>query len=323
MKLTLTILLFVLCIAKIFAANIPYQPIGVTYNGLHDTTSPSVTTVNADLNIIKTHQPPDNVMFKSIRTYYSAYVGGAVKIVPEINKTKGLTVLLGLYIDNDYVNKKDQVLNDYNSYVKPYLSDKSVIGVLIGNEDYNNVTKSTIINYLKQVKKDNPNMPVGTAQTKEFWMKRSSDVAYLASLSDFIAVNIYPEWVWESPNANNQPQLNGNSLTPVQGFDSFKSQYHGLVNNYPGKQIVVTETGWPTTYGWVVGVAPPKQCQSGLHNAKEYFNLVSAWAAQNKVVVFYYSMFDDWYGINTSSLYNMHFGLLNEKGQPKQGDPSC
>lgn len=303
---------------NVMASQIPYQSIGVTYNGLHASTTPTVSSVDQDLEKIKSYQMPDGGSFTSIRTYYSQYNGGGVVLTKELGKVKGLSALLGLYIDDTFVNN-GWVTTDYNNYVKPYLNDKNVIGVLIGNEDYDATTASTISQYLKQVKIDQPSMPVGTAQTTDFWLS-NPQAATLASQSDFIGVNIYPEWDLNSPDRYNQPQLKGVSLTPAAALSSFKQQYGAVAAKYPGKQIVVTETGWPTTYGWVVNVPmQPKQCQQGLDNANAYFSLVSAWAKQNKVVVYYYSMFDDWYGVNTSSQYNMHFGLLDNSGNIKIG----
>ncbi|WP_119327662.1 glycoside hydrolase family 17 protein [Cysteiniphilum halobium] len=303
------------------ANQIPYQSIGVTYNALHASTKPSVDSVNQDLDDIKGYKMPDGGSFNSIRSYYAAYNGGGVVLVNQLDHIKGLSVLLGLYIDDQYVNKS-WVESDYKKFVDPYLkknNNQTVIGVLIGNEDYDSVTKATIIKYLQQVKTDHPLVPVGTAQTTAFWLTNLAALE-IAKDSDFIGVNIYPQWDWNNPDKYNQPQLNGQSLTPADAFTSFKQQYEKVAAKYPGKQIVVTETGWPTTYGWVVNVpVEPKQCQQGLDNANAYFELISAWAKQNKVVVYYYSMFDDWYGVNTTSQYNMHFGLLDNNGNLKVG----
>ena len=169
--------------------------------------------------------------------------------------------------------------------------------------------KNLIQLHLKQIKTDAPKVPVSTAQTSDFWLNDASAAA-LANKCDFIAVNIYPHWNWNKPDANNQPKLQLNSLTPQQGFDDFEKQYDDIAKKYPGKQIVVTETGWPTTYGNTPN-PPPIQYQKGLDNAHSYFKLIKDWSDKNQVVVYYYSMFDDWYGVNATSQYNMHFGLLN------------
>ena len=41
-----------------------------------------------------------------------------------------------------------------------------------------------------------------------------------------------------------QQQLIG--VTPESGFNSFRDTYNKIQTKYSGRQIVVTETGWPT-----------------------------------------------------------------------------
>lgn len=299
---------------------LPYMPVGVTYNGLHATTDPDKNSVDADLAAIQGYKNPANANMPSIRTYYPQY-RGRIGLMNEMKaQTPKLKVLLGLFLFEYHGDSPDFTSKDFNTFIKPFLSpaDPQLAGVLVGNEE-GAPSVGTIKNYIGQVVGINKTIPVGTAQRTDFWLTDPT-AADLANVCDFIGVNVYPEWNWQSPDANNQPKSgSGASLTPQQGFDSFKAQYDKLKKKYPNKQIVVTETGWPTTYGWVVGVpSPPKQYQLGLDNAKAYFKLVSAWAQQNKVAVYYYSMFDDYYGVDTSSQFNMHFGLLDVNRNPKK-----
>ncbi|WP_159084398.1 hypothetical protein [Dongshaea marina] len=50
---------------------------------------------------------------------------------------------------------------------------------------------------------------------------------------------------------------------------------------------------------------------------KAYFDKVKAWASINQINVYYYSMLDGRYGVNGSSQYNFHFGLLDSLGYQK------
>jgi hypothetical protein len=54
------------------------------------------------------------------------------------------------------------------------------------------------------------------------------------------------------------------SLT-TPGFNSFKGTYDDIQRKYSGKQIVITETGWPTTFG-PIGV---QQFPVGISNARD------------------------------------------------------
>jgi len=44
---------------------------------------------------------------------------------------------------------------------------------------------------------------------------------------------------------------------------------------------------------------------------------VIAWAQAQQVVVYIHNMFDDQYGVDTSSPFNYHFGLIDYAGKPK------
>ena len=353
---------------------IPYYPIGVTYSGLHGTRSPSVDTVSQDIDAIKKYRDDNNHHFIAVRTYYPQYNGGTIQLMPRLS-TSGLKVLLGLYIFPP-PHMQDWTTINYQQDVKPFLKNKHLLGVLVGNEDYP-VRKQQIIAFIDQVKKDAPTVPVSTAQTPVFWLNESNDPDIIAIVNkcDFIAVNVYPLWDWYKQGYQNQPfkrtlstgvddvlhaiqhPVHTNKklhfidilrtlmhpmfmlrsilphsmhisdlikhqsiMTPEQGFASFKAQYEAIHEKYPDKQIVVTETGWPTTYGRVVDVRQRlAQYQIGLDNAKAYYAKLSKWSAEHHVNVFYYSMFDDYYA-SAPQPYSQHFGLLNTKRMLKNAN---
>ncbi len=353
---------------------VPYHPMGVTYSGLHATTSPSKDSVIQDIHAIKKYRDANGRRFTAVRTYYPQYDGGKIELLPML-ASNNLKVLLGLYLF-DPPHEQDWTTANYEQDVKPFFKNKELLGILVGNEDYPD-RKLQINQYLDWVKKDAPSIAVSTAQTTNFWLNQSNDpdIEAIANKCDFIAVNIYPIWDWYKQSDQNQPLgrtlLTGvedmlhalryplhvnlkrhfihilrviihpmftlhrmlpqsmhisdmirypSSLSPEQGFASFKAQYEAIHKQYPGKQIVVTETGWPTTYGEVVNVRQqPAQYQIGLDNAKVYYALVRKWSARNHVTVFYYSMFDNWYAV-ASATYSKHFGLLNTKRLPKRAN---
>ena len=44
---------------------------------------------------------------------------------------------------------------------------------------------------------------------------------------------------------------------------------------------------------------------------------MTAWAQAQQVVVYIHNMFDDQNGVDASSPYNSHFGLIDNAGKPK------
>jgi len=274
---------------------IPYHPPGVTYNGLHATTSPTVAQVASDLATSRQH-------FGHVRTYYPQYGGGVVD-VGQLTKNANLTVLLGLFLFDGH---PDWIADNYGRFVKSAVARGNVAGLLIGNENAQMI--GAITQYLGQARADFPQVPVGTSQTTGFWLT-DGRAASLLPLVDFIGVNIYPAWDWARADGNNQPI----GVTHEAGFNSFSSTYGQIQAKYPGRQIVVTETGWPTSFGPI----PSTQFPIGIENARDYLKRVMAWAEAQQVVVYVHNMFDDQYGVDTSSAFNYHFGLIDSAGRAK------
>jgi exo-beta-1,3-glucanase (GH17 family) len=274
---------------------IPFHAPGVTYNGLHSTTNPTAAQVAADLATTKQH-------FSYVRTYYPQYGGGAVD-VDKIAKDAILTLLLGLFLSDGH---PDWIAADYDQFVKPAVGRGNVEGILIGNEDPQMI--GTITQYLGRAKADYPNVPVGTSQKVGFWLS-DTRAASLLPLVDFIGVNIYPAWDWTKADGSNQPV----GVIPESGFNSFRDTYSQIQAKYTGRQIVVTESGWPTSFGPI----PAQQFPIGISNARDYLDRVMAWAQSQRVVLYIHNMFDDQFGVDTSSPFNYHFGLIDADGKAK------
>ena len=274
---------------------IPFHPPGVTYNGLHGTPNPTAAQVTADLATTKQH-------FGHVRTYYPQYGGGAVD-VGKIAKDANLTLLLGLFLFDGH---PDWIAGNYDQFVKPAVARGNIAGILVGNEDPQMI--DTTMQYLGKAKADFPGTAVGTSQTIGFWLS-DGRAAQLLPLVDFIGANIYPAWDWAHADGNNQPI----GVTADSGFNSFRDTYNQIQTKYAGKQIVVTESGWPTTFGPI----PSQQFPVGISNARDYLDRVTAWAQAQRVVVYIHNMFDDQYGVDASSPFNSHFGLIDNTGKRK------
>jgi len=223
--------------------------------------------------------------------------------VGKIAKDAGLTALLGLFLFDGH---PDWIAGNYDQFVKPAPARGNIAGILIGNEDPQMM--DTLTQYLGKAKADFPGTAVGTSQTIDFWLS-DGRANNLLPLVDFIGVNIYPAWDWQRGDGNNQPI----GVTPEAGFSSFLDTYGRIQSKYPGRQVVVTETGWPTTFG---PIGSP-QFPVGISNARDYLNRVTAWARAQQVVVYLHNMFDDQFGVDTSSPFNYHFGLIDSSGHAK------
>lgn len=299
----------ILCTSFSYAADkIKGSFVGVTYNGLHAKENPTSSEVNKDLSIIANS-------FDYIRTYYPQYVGGVVPLL-ELAKNNNVKMLVGLHF---HYQHPEWTEGDYNNILRPKLQangDGAIIGVLVGNENLGEV--GNIKTYIRKVKADAPTVPVSTAQTNGDWLGNVD--SELVSLVDFIAANIYPSWCWYNSTSGFMPAAQCNDLstpvTPEKAFNSFKQQFDDLQGKYPTKQIVVTETGYPTNYG--LGRAADTDSPASKLNECKYLQKVSQWAKDNNQIVFIYEMFDSQVSVNTKSNFNYHFGLWGGTTDQKQ-----
>ena len=275
---------------------IPFHKPGVTYNGLHATEHPTVGQVIADLATTKQH-------FEHVRTYYPQFDGGAVD-VGKVAKDANLNLLLGLFL---FDGQNDWTAGNYENFVKPAAARGNVADILVGNEDPQMIDNGILPQYLRQVKTDFPQMPVGTSQKSDFLALRRARGA--TPLPRRFHRRQHLSGLGLDASGNKQPI----GVTPDQGFNSFKGTYDDIQRKYSGKQIVVTETGWPTTFGPIGAQEFPV----GISNARDYLQRVTGWAQAQQVVLYIHNMFDDQYGVETSSSFNYHFGLIDDTGKPK------
>lgn len=286
--------------------------LGVTYSGLHRTLTPTLNDIEADLAEIKTYFGPPT----RVRTYYPQYNGGKIALMPLFEKNR-INVLLGLHL---FLETNWNSAN-YNDNILPYLKGqkqeaKYLDGILVGNENFTrNQEAQEVLLYLDKVKADSKGQtPVGTAQTSSFWLGTDETVSNLAKKCDFIAVNIYPGWNWNTSSSTMQPLTHdGKPMSPKAGLLSVIDTYNKVKAKFLDKRIIITEVGWPTSFGPKGSLEP----NENFKNAQEFLREIKKWAQQNKVAVYYYSMFDDENAADAGSAYNSHFGLLKDNKMPK------
>lgn len=151
------------------------------------------------------------------------------------------------------------------------------------------------------------NQPVTVMEDYNFWNK--SYAKPLAEAVDFIGLHAYAFW-------NNLP-LN-TSLSWTQGI------YNTIQNLYPTKQLVIGETGWPTSRiyndgsyeGGLVGIASEA-------NQKIFFDQYTQWINSENIVSFYFVAFDEnwkggWDGTTPEAKAEKNWGLYFSNRTPKQ-----
>jgi glucan endo-1,3-beta-D-glucosidase len=161
------------------------------------------------------------------------------------------TLLLGMWAsagDTGFANELAALTTAINQYGTAFTD--LIVGISVGSEDLYRLTPdwtdtssepgaepNTIVSYISEVRSTITSTaasgkPVGHVDTWTAWVNASNDA--VISACDFIGMDAYP--YYQSSNANTIG--NANAL--------FFSAYNATVAASGGKQVWVTETGWPT-----------------------------------------------------------------------------
>ncbi len=169
----------------------------------------------------------------------------------------------------------------------------SVRALIVGNEVMHrgDFSVEQYIQYIRRVKKS-VKVPVATAELLHSWMEHPE----LADEVDILGVQIYPYW-----GGLTIEKAAANTLESVQQLQA----------RFPGKQVILTEFGWPTDGGTIGdAVANPE-------NAARYLKEVLPLLNINKIEYMYFAMTDEKWKQRDEGGPGPHWGLLYSNGQTK------
>jgi exo-beta-1,3-glucanase (GH17 family) len=161
---------------------------------------------------------------KCIRTYS---IDNGLDKVPELASRAGLKVLLGVWIGRDraknalLINTAVSLTNDHPGVVTALIVGSEV---LLRGE----MTASDLREIIRSVR-PRVNIPVTYADVWEFWLRYPEVGADV----DFVTVHFLPYWEDFPPRAEDA----------AAHVDDIRKQ---LAVAFPGKEILVGETGWPS-----------------------------------------------------------------------------
>jgi len=200
------------------AAPVEDRLASVSYNRFAGAPSAGLTVpearIRADLTAIAGQA-------RAVRTYASTQ---GLERVPEIAAELGLTVTLGIWIDNDNARNEREIL----SALDLARHNPNVTRLVVGNETVFRHERSVadLIRIIQRVKRDSP-VPVATAENWQTFIQHPE----LGDAVDQIFAHIIPYWEG-GPKAS----AVGRSL----------AIYDRLRAAFPGKTIVIGELGWPS-----------------------------------------------------------------------------
>jgi glucan 1,3-beta-glucosidase len=176
-----------------------------------------------------------------IRTYS---VDNGLDQVPALAQKAGLKVIHGIWLSGNQLKNRLQIATSL-ALIKQF--PDVIIAVVVGNETLlrGEMTSSDLAATIRQVKAQVGALPVTYADVWEYWLHYRE----ISEAVDFITIHILPYW-------EDFPISASHAATHV---DSIRKQ---LAVAFPGKEILIGETGWPSEGRMREGALPSRTNQA-------------------------------------------------------------
>lgn len=211
------------------------------------------------------------------------------ELIPAIARKMGFKVLMGAWIDKDNEENERQI----QSLIK-LIKEGAVDMAAVGNEVLyrGDQPVEVLVGYIGRVKQQTSGVPVGCVDIYTQFVQHPR----LVNACDVVLMNGYP--FWEGAHIDHAGIF----------LQEMYQQVKAVAN---GKDIIVTETGWPSD-GQTVGDAAPSKTNQML-----YFTETQLWAAKAGVKLFYFSSFDESWKMHAEGWTGTSWGLWDEHEQFK------
>jgi exo-beta-1,3-glucanase (GH17 family) len=240
----------------------------------------SAAQIQARLEIVAPHTT-------WIRTFGSS---NGLEQTPAIARSLGLKVAAGAWIGTNAMANDLEIANLISAAQAGHV-DMAIVGSETLHRGQ--VSETQLIAYINQVRSAiPPGIPVTTADTYVALLAHPNVIG----ASDVIMANFYPFW---------------QKLALVNGVCALDAAHTQLVAAAGGKQVLVSETGWPSG-GNAQGAAIPTPA-----NAAIYSSQFLSWAHANDVHYFYFAAFDETWKARYEGPVGAHWGLWTKDGVPK------
>jgi len=209
--------------------------------------------------------------------------------IPHIAKAHNLNTMVGICLSDDK-DKNEIELNNGIEIARNGYADILAVGneVLLRGE----LTLQELIEYISRAKRSVPDLDVSYVDA----YFQFEDHPELAEACDLLLVNCYP--FWEECPAD-------------YALLYMKDMYQRAVKAAKGKEVLISETGWPSS-GAACGAAVPS-----LENAMQYFINTYVWARQEGIKIFYFSSFDEAWKTGDEGDVGAYWGLWDKEGSFK------
>ncbi len=211
------------------------------------------------------------------------------EMIPGIAQKYGLKTMVGAWIGRDL----DENEKEIESLLR-IASKGEANRIAVGNEVLyrDDLEVDQLIEYINRVKECLPDHVVGCVDTAKDLLENPQ----IADASDIVLANHYPYW-------------EGASIS--ESIGDLKKMHQRLTRVFRDKEIIFTETGWPSE-GSVFGKAVPS-----LENSIRYFLNTQNLAKREGIDIFHFSSFDEAWKVDHEGDVGPHWGLWNKEGKLK------
>ncbi|HKQ46128.1 MAG TPA: glycosyltransferase [Rhizomicrobium sp.] len=260
---------------------------GIAYNPSH------MFTLRQNKNITPERIDRDLAQLSKLTSHIRTYtVDGGMEKVPQIARRHGMTVSLGIWISPDLEQNEKSI----DLAIKTALANRRTIDrVIVGNETQleGYVSADQLNAYILRVRAALPaRIKITTAEPWSTWMLTPE----IGKHVDVIFVHLLPYW--------ENVDIRG-SLRSIERF------YNHVQGEFPDKQIVVGEAGWPSE-GRTRGRAEASAANEG------YFLRAFVQFAMEKGWDYYlFEAYDQPWKNRGEGAVGAYWGLFDASGNPK------
>lgn len=260
---------------------------GVCYGPFRDNESPDMgifpllDELNSDIEFI-------SKVAMAIRTYGSF---SGPRNISALCERVGLACYPGAWLSKYKIENREEIESLIQIANQNFNCVKALI---VGNEALlrKDLTEEELIDYIREVKKSTT-LPVTTAEIWSIWRNHPM----LANEVDFLMVHIHPYW-------------EGISIGDAASY--IIQRWNAMKKRFPGKRIVIGETGWPSK-GKTIGkaIASPE-------NQARFFKEFTQLAEKEGIEYFYFELFDEKWKDKFEGEAGAHWGIYNSDGSLKE-----
>lgn len=262
-----------------FESTLEYGMHGIGFSVYEEGQKPgdniSLEQIKRRMNIIKPH-------FKWVRSFSCIQGNDAV---PLVAKEMGLKTLVGAWLGEDPKKNTEEI-----ERLIQLANDGLVDVAAVGNEVMyrGDLTENELLEYIHQVKEALPDIPVGYVDAYYEFEDRPA----ITEACDVILANCYPFW-------------EGCALEYSLLY--MKDMYRRTVKVANGKDVIITETGWPNKGQDFYGAKPSQEA------AIRYFVNAQQWAQEEDIHMFYFSSFDEPWKVGSEGDVGAYWGLWDKQ----------